>query len=68
MTVLRSVSLTVVVCAAAVALLAGIQVSPAWAQQSAAAERSASGARPVATAAWVAEAPVVDGRLDDRAW
>ena len=68
MTVLRSVSLTMVVCAAAVAVLAGIQASPAWAQQPGAVERSAFGARPVATATRVAEAPVVDGLLDDRAW
>ena len=55
-----------VVCTAA-ALLAGIQVSPALAQQGVL-EPRALGARPVATAARVAAAPIVDGLLDDRAW
>ena len=67
MPIIRSVSFPAVVCAA-VALLAGTHVSPAWAQQPGAAQPGASETRPVASAIRVTEAPVVDGLLDDRAW
>ncbi len=67
MSMSRPLSFAAVICTA-VPLVAGIQASPAWAQQPGAAEPRAIGSRPVATAARVAEAPVVDGLLDDRAW
>jgi len=67
MPIFRSISFTAVVCTA-VALLAGTQVSPVWAQQPGATQPGASEARPVASAIRVTEAPVVDGLLDDRAW
>ena len=46
-------------------------VAPAWAQPrdpSQAAAPATSGSRPVASAAHVTEAPVVDGTLDERMW